>query len=263
MDEREVELIDYLRVMWWGKWIVVGCLAVAIGSSALFVFLQPTTFNGANEILLREYVTAAAAGDRGATFALDTAISSTLEAVKRAVSGIDATRTEDRIALKSSGRSMEAVREALAQAENVLNERLPMALEEELGYLAAEMQFRESSLTAQLVILRQRLAEERTTPDAPTSEALANRIAGLETELAQIQVRLRTLESSDASSLFTLRSIGGPTITVSVPKRTAPMAVAGFLGLMVGVLFAFLVHYLLQVRTRERHASEKEQYGSG
>jgi LPS O-antigen subunit length determinant protein (WzzB/FepE family) len=257
MRNQEVELIDYLRVMWWGKWIVLGCIAVAIGLGALYAVLQPTTFSGAQEILLREYVTAAAAGDREATAALDAAISSTLEEVMRAVSGVDARRTEDRIALKSRGRrSEDAVRDALMRAENILNEQLPMALEEELGYLAAEMRFQEGNLTAQLAILQQRLAEERVTLDAPTSEALANRIAGLEVELAQIQVRLHTLESSDASSLFTLRSIGEPTNTASVPKRTTTIAVAGLLGLIVGVLFAFFVHYLLQVRARERHASE-------
>jgi len=259
MHEREAELIDYLRVMWWGKWIVLGCIAVAIGLGALYAVLQPTTFSGAQENLLREYVTAAVAGDREATAALDTAIASTLEVVNRAVSGVDASRTKDRIALQSRGRSEEAVRDALGQAENLLNEQLPMALEEELGYLAVEMRFQESNLIAQLAILRQRSAEEWTRLDTPTSEALANRIVALEAELAQIQVRLSTLESSDASSLFTLRPIGEPTNTASVPKRTTTIAVAGLLGLIVGVLFAFFIHYLLQVRARERHASGQER----
>jgi len=259
LNDHEIELIDYLRVMWWGKWIVLGCLVVAIGATALYVFLQPTTFNGVKESVLREYVTAAVAGDRGATAALDTAISSTLEAIERAVSGIDASRTEDRITLQHSGRPEEAVRDALAQAENLLNEQLPLALEEELGYLAAEMRFQESNLIAQLAILRQRSAEERTTLDTPTSEALSNRIAGLEAELAQIQARLSTLESSDTSSLFTLRAIGEPRITASEPKRTTSIAVAGFLGLILGVLFAFFIHYLLQVRARERNASVQDR----
>ena len=127
---------------------------------------------------------------------------------------------------------------------------------------AAEMRFQEGNRTAQLAILQQRSAEERTTRDAPASEALADQIAALEARLAQTQVRLSTLESSDASSLFTLRPIGELAITASEPKRTTTIAVAGFLGLMVGVLFVFFIYYLLEVRARERRTSQQEPPGS-
>ena len=34
MEEHEVELIDYLRVMWKGKWVILVCFVVAVGVAA-------------------------------------------------------------------------------------------------------------------------------------------------------------------------------------------------------------------------------------
>jgi len=101
MEEHEVELIDYLRTIWWGKWIILGCLIVA-------------------EILLREYVTAALAGDRDATAAMTDAVEFTLIDVEIAVPGIAASLAGgDRITLsRSAAASSDAVSEALAQSRS-------------------------------------------------------------------------------------------------------------------------------------------------
>jgi len=266
MEEREVELIDYLRTLWWGKWIILGCLVVAVGLSALFVGLQPTTttYSGSTEILLREYVTAALDGDRNATAAMTDAVGLTLAAVEAVVPDIVASLADDRITLsRSDAASTDAVSDALAQAEAVLEEQLPLALAKELEHMARVMRFERSNLVAELEILAERLREERASAsdEDPVLAALAGRIAGLEEQLAQQQVRLDILETAEPGDLFVLSPIGEPTITITTSKSRSKttIPVAGFLGLMLGVLLAFFVHYLVQVNARERHAAKAEQ----
>ena len=263
-DNDTVELIDYLRVMWWGKWIILGCLVVAVGLSALFVGLQPTTTtnNGTTVILLREYVTAALAGDQNATAAMTDAVEFTLIDVETALPGIAASLAgSDRITLsRSAASSADSVSEALAQAEALLEQQLPLALAKELEHLAKVMQFEQNDLVAEMEILRQRLSEERASDDDPVPTALAGRIAGLEEQLAQQQVRLDILETVEPGDLFILSPIGVPTITASTSESNlkTTIAVAGFLGLMIGVLLTFFIHYLLQIRERERHTARDE-----
>jgi len=269
MEERydgdTVELIDYLRVIWWGKWIILGCLVIAIGLSTLFVSLQPTTTtnSGTTEILLREYVTAVLADDQNATAAMTDAVEFTLIDVETAVPDITASLENGRITLsRSDARSIDAVSDALAEAEAVLEQQLPLALAKELEHLARVMQFEQSNLVAELDILRKRLSEERasSSDEDPVPTALAGRIAGLEEQLAQQQVRLDMLETVEPEDLFILSPIGEPTITASTSESNLKtiIAVAGFLGLMIGILLAFFVHYLLQIREREHHAAKHE-----
>ncbi len=257
MEEHEVELIDYLRTLWWGKWIILGCLVVAVGLSILFVDLQPTMYNGSTKILLREYVTAALAGDQDATAAMVSAVGFTLIAVENEVPDIAASLADDRITLsRSAAVSADAVREALTQAEAVLEQQLPLALAKELVHMAKVMRLEQSGLVAELEILRQRLSEESASAEDPVSEALAGRIVGLEAQLAQQQVHLDTLETAEPSDLFVLSPISEPTITITSSESNlkTTIAVAGFLGLMLGVLLAFFAHYLLQIHERERRA---------
>ncbi len=274
-DEDTVELIDYLRTMWWGKWIILGCLVVAVGLSVLFVSLQSTTYSGSTEILLREYVTAALAEDRTTTVAIiftKGVMAGTLAAVTDAVPGIVAGLAVDdvmpgvaaslvavRITLsRSDAESAAAVREALAQAEIALEQQLLLTLTKELGHLAKMAQFERSALVAQLDILRQRLREEQAIAGVPLLEALAGQIAQVEAQLAEQQVRLDMLETAEPSTLLLCSLIGKSTSTASEPNRKTTIGVSGFLGLMIGVLLAFFVHYLLQVRVRERRAAKDE-----
>lgn len=266
MEEREVELIDYLRTLWWGKWIILGCLVVAVGLSALFVGLKPTTttYSGSTEILLREYVTAALDGDRDAGAAMTDAVVFTLIDVETAVPDIAASVADDRITLsQSNAASSDAVREALAQAEALLEQQLPLALAKELDHLAKVMQFERSDLVAELEILWERLSEERALASDEDSvlQSLADRIAGLEEQLALLQVRLDMLQTAEPGDLFILSLISEPTITITTSnsRSKTTIAVAGLLGLLIGVLLAFFVHYLLQIREREQRAARDRQ----
>lgn len=44
MEEYEVELIDYLRVIWKGKWIILACLIVAVAFAAAVSFTRPNNY---------------------------------------------------------------------------------------------------------------------------------------------------------------------------------------------------------------------------
>jgi len=268
MEERDngitVELIDYLRTLWWGKWIILGCLVVTVGLSVLFVGFQPTTtaYSGSTELLLREYVTAIVDCEQDATAAMGSAVGFALTAVEDTVPGITASIADNRITLsQSNGASADAVREALAQAKTLLEQRLPPSIAKELEHLARLAQIERSGLVAELEILRQRLSEERNSAEDPVLQSLAGRIAGLEEQLALLQVRLDILETTEPSNLVILSPISESTITSTVSKSNlkTTLALAGFLGLLIGVLLAFFVHYLLQVREREQRAVRDEQ----
>ena len=252
MHDREIELIDYLRVMWWGKWIILGSVIIAIGLSVLFSGLQSPTCSGSTEILLREYVTAALSGDCNPRGIMADAVDSALTAMEPSMPSIAITLKGNRITLlHSSASPIAEVREALVQAAEALEQQLLLALTEEIKSLKYETQLQETVLTAQLGILRQRLGEELASDEVALSVALAEQIAGLEVQLAQTQVQLDTLKTADPGDLFTLDQIGQPVITTAESNLKSTIAIAGFLGLIISILLTFFAHYLLQVRERE------------
>jgi len=255
MDDYEVELIDYLRVLWWGKWIILGCLLVAVGTSALWVVLQPTTHSGSVELQLRQYVTAALGGDQAAAASMKSALTAALSAVEETIPEVASTVSKDgtivTLSLSRTALPPDVLQKTLEEAGSELTQLLAASLKEELSHLATRTELQKASLSAQLELLRQSLDEQRSN-DAPLSVALAEQIARLEAQLAQHQVRLATLKTADFSELFVLSPVGEPKIVSSVPNRSTTIAVAGLLGLLVGVLLAFFVHYLLQVRAREQ-----------
>ncbi len=250
MDEHEVELIDYLRVLWWGKWIVLACFAIALGLSAMYAFLQPITYRGTMELTVREYLTATMVEDRSATPAVEAAITAALETVQGAVGGTSAQYASGRISLsRSGGASGDLVRGALLQAEEELQRELPLALQVELDHLAVQLQLQIDAMLAQRDLLLQRA------DDTAVTEALSEQIANLETDIAIAQVRLRAVETANPEALIVLNVSKPATARVVATSRRTTMAVAGFLGLLLGVLFAFFVHYLRQVRWREQGMS--------
>ena len=56
MGEHEVELIDYLRVMWKGKWLILVCFAAAVGMAAGITLTRPATYTQAVSYRLVELV---------------------------------------------------------------------------------------------------------------------------------------------------------------------------------------------------------------
>jgi hypothetical protein len=46
MDEYEVDLMDYLQVMWKGKWIILACFILAVAISAAIMCTRPNEYLG-------------------------------------------------------------------------------------------------------------------------------------------------------------------------------------------------------------------------
>ncbi|MEA3239099.1 MAG: Wzz/FepE/Etk N-terminal domain-containing protein, partial [Candidatus Bipolaricaulota bacterium] len=44
MDEYEVDLIDYLRVMWKGKWIILGVFVAAVAVALIISLRTPNQY---------------------------------------------------------------------------------------------------------------------------------------------------------------------------------------------------------------------------
>jgi len=157
MDDYEVELIDYLRVLWWGKWIILGCLLVAVGASALYAGLQPTTCSGSMDLRLRQYVTAALGRDEEAAASMESALTGALSAVEETIPEVASTVSKDgtivTLSLSRTALPPDVLRKTLEEARSELNRLLAASLKEELSHLATRTELQKASLSAQLEIL--------------------------------------------------------------------------------------------------------------
>jgi len=57
MDEYEVDLMDYLQVMWKGKWIIIACFILAVAISAAIMCLEQFIINCMNLYRLLAFLT--------------------------------------------------------------------------------------------------------------------------------------------------------------------------------------------------------------
>lgn len=248
MNEREVELIDTLRVLWWGRWVVLASVLIAVGFSVLHLVLRPTTYSGSMQLLVREVLTATMMGERSATAAVEAAIRSAVNDVEKTRPGTTAQISGFRIVLSRVGaESPETLLEALLHAETRLRSEIQLAITIELEHLTAQMRLQNEGMIAQRALLAQVIDDTQ-----PVSEAMAMQIARLETEIAATHVRMKMIDDADPESLLAVTVVDPPTAEADARRRGTMVGVAGFLGLLSGTLLAFFLHYLRQVRDRER-----------
>jgi len=90
-------------------------------------------------------------------------------------------------------------------------------------------------------------------------QAMDRRIGLLESSYAYLSNKLQEAKIALAESPDPIRIIDAPLVSSPIaPKKTTSIAIAGFLGLMVGTLLAFLVDYLARVHEQERPAHPLE-----
>jgi len=254
-----IELIDVMRVVWWGKWIILGCLLAMIGLAAVYLAWQPMTYRAKAEFLLREYMTAALTEepivDSIAVTPLAIRMDSAIAATQATTPGIVASLKDNLITLsrRNADSSMDASM-SLVQAESALRQQLAIAISEELEYLANVAWLQSNDLIAQLEIMNQRLVEEKERGNVAVIDALAMQIGELESRQAQVQVRLDTLATAEPGDLFVLTPLSESSITVVKSNVKITLLAAGILGLLIGILLAFFVQYLVQSLNRERRA---------
>ena len=248
MEEYEVELIDYLRVIWKGKWIILVCLVAALSVTASLMWTRPDEYAGT--ITYRLY-------ERGSDLLAPDAqrLARAIEAVDTSSLGKGLTlkmeSNKDRVSVTLTGAvSPDNLAEGLDRLTTHVHEQLTAQLGTEKSQASAESELKISQITRQRALLEDRRTAIAS-PDDPLLPYLAEKIVDLEALLAQEQVKSETLRETKATDLFTLETVGQSTITKTGPNRKMSLAIAGVLGLFLGVLLAFFIHYLIGVKEKE------------
>jgi hypothetical protein len=264
MDEYEVELIDYLRVIWKGKWIILASFVIALVVTAGIMWTRPNEYAGTVTYRLYESLssvldptTLAEPGGIGNS----RSTSSDTQKLMYAIDAID-TSSQEGIALTVKA-SYDLVQitlfgtvptGSLVDGIDWLTERLHEQLTEFLGAEKSRT-ITESELKIKQMARQSTLLEERMTaiisPDDLRLPYLAEKIIDLEALLVEEQVTLETLQQTDVADLFTLETAGRSSISKIGPNREMSLAVAGVLGLFCGVLLAFFIHYLMGLQEKE------------
>jgi len=248
MDEYEVELIDYLRVIWKGKWIILACLVVALTVTASVMWTRPNEYTGTVDYRMYESLSG--------LLALD------IQKLQYVIEAIDTSSLEKGIMLKVKPREdlvqvtlsgavpMESLLEGFDWLTGRLHEQLIEHLGAEKSRVRAESELKIEQMARQSTLLEDRMTAIVSTDD-PRLPYLAEKIIDLEALLVEEQAKLEILQETAAADIFTLETVGRSTIAEIGPNRKMALAVAGVLGLFCGVLLAFFVHYLMGLQEKE------------
>ena len=257
MDDYEVDLIDYLRVMWKGKWIILACLVVALAASAAIMWTRPNEYEGATYYRLYQSLSVLGVSGLDEQEVLNTVLDfQTFYGDDKLA--LTAETNDDRVQVTLARTIPPAgVAQALEHLITSVTAQLKEYVEREIEQAVLSTSMRINQLTQQRDSLRAQIdALDSPASDDPLFGYLAQKTSDVEAQLIRDQVTLEALKNVDSTSLFTLRTPGKPAISQIGPNRKMSVVVAGVLGLFVGVLLAFFVHYL--VSAREREAARKQ-----
>ena len=252
MDEHEVELIEYFRVMWWGKWLILGCFAVAVGLSALILWTRPDVHEEA--VSYRLYQSFETYGMGGFNPALVVHI---LEDFTEAFEGGPEPEAEvqnDLVIVTVSSSADDKTRTAVFDASlGFVEGRLLVEALNRVQERMANLEISLAQVGRKATLLTERIAELGSPSlEDPLLDALTEQLASVEAHIAQERSTLETLSSVEPTELFRLEEVARSPVSLVPVNQKATLAVAGFLGLFLGVLLAFFVHYLVTVREREQ-----------
>jgi len=266
MEEYEVELIDYLRVIWKGKWIILTCLVVAIAASVAVMWTRPdryavtVSYRLDDSLLLAVGIPSMAHQDiqQGAISPLVFSLLDAVRAVKASElqSGIrlQAAAEVDRVRVTLSGATdRKDLQNALGALTPVVSEKLTLWMAKRIAQAIRVSEMRITELKKG----RDRLFEHLSAIGASDLQnylvlSLAGELADLETQVVQEQVRLETLHEDAPEDLFTLEEIQRSSVSRVGPSRCLTAAIAAVLGICAGVLLTFFVQYLTTVRERTK-----------
>jgi len=258
MEEYEVELIDYLRVIWKRKWIILGCLVVALAAAAAVMWTRPVEYSGEityrlREYLASEYLDEKAAVESGVSVLLASARQISLSDDENGLR-LEASAEGDQVTILLRGSSSsQKLQDTLDGLGVLMREQLSRAIKGKLDVEIAKSEFRLGQLASQRELLKGKITEIET-PDIenPIYQGLALKIVDLEGRYVEEQVHLDALRAATPGGIFVLEEVKQPFVFRVSPNRRLSLAVAAVLGLFVGVLLAFFVHYLVTVREREK-----------
>ena len=245
-EEYEVDLIDYLRVMWKWKWLIIGILAVSIAVTAGISVVQPNRYSGVVAYRIASLGSPLGVSIDGSTLAaavdsLDTtALSDKVTLSSR--------RTGDQVVVTLTGTlAPSALRDALDRITPLIKKGLSDTVHQKMEDTLALVTRQQAQLTREKDLLTQQMTAT-TSPDL--SAALAGQISNLALQLARVQVQLEGLRTTSPSDLFTLTVVDPPHVTRIGPHRGLNVAIGGVLGGFIGILLAFFLNYLDSYRKR-------------
>jgi uncharacterized protein involved in exopolysaccharide biosynthesis len=260
-QEYELELMDYLRVLWWGKWIVVACFVLAAGIAAAVIWTKPASYSVTGSYEVRETLSLYVSCQE--TVSLDAPPLYAAILAKYAVQtlpdlnvpGLERSKSQKDpsfIDLTISGTaSPKAVESALASSIAALEAGLVAQVEQALARERAKAGTEFEQLTEQVAALRVRMAGET---NEAVRVALGENVAALEMTLAGARVRRNGLADLVSKDLVSLREIDRSSVAEVARNAKTTLAVAGFLGLFLGMLMAFFVHYLVSAARKDKAA---------
>ncbi len=311
MEEYEVDLRDYLRILWRGKWVVLGVAVVAIGLAATFAARSPAVYR--TEVLLAierpagapatytpptadwlverardpglleraglepGRATSLEAKNQGQFLQLslrgpvpprelearleqvvaaleEESQAGVGEAIARRLKELESEREADLIQLREWEAELERLREAAEAGRDRLRAMIaeieadPKRLELSTG---ATSTIRGYLVQKELDLLYARLQAVELALDAMDRLGPAY-LPNVGPELVRLRSELTSLEVEEASLQAMLPALPELLSPVRGPVSSGPLgpglkmnlAVAGVLGLFVGVLLAFFIHWL-------------------
>ncbi|MCR4405188.1 MAG: Wzz/FepE/Etk N-terminal domain-containing protein [Candidatus Acetothermia bacterium] len=277
MEEYEVDLRDCFRVMWRKKWIIVATFFVALIAAALASWWTPSRYQADGLYQLRGI--AAASGTVLSAPSSETAVAmlSSRELLQEASEGLIAAGGSSSLELKVTSRkdnlvemelrgarSPELLAQVLAKVVQLFSTRVKDQTRADMQERLLRMQQRAALLEAeqaqlaqqiQELLSREGVAQAKVGEFDATLEGVALRLelSDLYARLGPIRKELDTLRLSEQELSELLATDWEPLAVMNAPSgspapigpnRTMNLAVAGVLGLFVGILLAFFVNYM-------------------
>ena len=277
MEEYEVDLRDYLRVMWHKKWLILGVFLIAILAAGLISYHAPTRYQSEAVYQWRKLPTisgAQLATPSVQAIAILFESQSLLEQTLRELGylgrpnatglKLEVKTDKDLITVRLSGaldpeRLQALLEKLIALGIEQLNAQVRAELEREKARLDQQLkllQVKEEGLSQEIAQLLASASDQQ----LPVGEfnatlegfMMRQQLGGLYSRIASLQRQRDALELTrnevallvgDPPEVLTVVSTPYKGVPVG-PNRKMNLAVAGVLGLFVGVLLAFFVHYL-------------------
>ncbi len=244
-EEYEVELIEYLRVMWRWKWVILGVLVIAVGVAAAVSFTQPDRYAGKVAYRIEEL---------GAELGIPAPNSQELAALFRGIEPGDGLSLQadvkgSDITITLTGTvSTSKMKEALSRLTPLVREKVIEDLKGRMARALRLAEIKKEQLSREKALL---YSQMKASASPELTAALADQIGALSLQLVRIDVQIESLQKTDPAELLTIVPLESPTVSLVGPHRTMNVAVAAVLGGFVGVLLAFFLNYVLSYGKKE------------
>ncbi len=252
MDEYEVELIDYLRVIWKGKWIILASLVIALVVTAGIMWTRPNEYAGTATYRLYDSLSMFGITGLDEQELLNTVMDFHDSFLDDGLT-LTAKAQNNRVQVTlSKATSAKTLAEEFDRLISLVRDHLNLYVEKKVAQAIFNTSIHINQLTCQHDTLKEQIdALDSPDPEDPLYTYLAQETVSIKTQLVQEQVNIETLQGADLTKLFTLETLGTPVVSKIGPNREMSLAVAGVLGLFCGVLLAFFIHYLMGAQEKE------------